>query len=189
MTYKEITEIRTEWEKCTSCPLGEQRKKNNEDICIGSGLITPQMIIIIPKPRFQKDQVMVPYGDYYPKLKAIMEKSNVDIMSTYILPTIACKTVDAITQESILSCNIRIKQLIYLLDPYKVVLMGPESYFAFTGFIPSKKDMGKWVDNANRSVFYTYDLERFDLEKDQDLKKEMAADILTHWKLIGNTTD
>jgi uracil-DNA glycosylase family 4 len=185
--YTKIKELKDKWDGCTLCNLSNDR--TNPNVLIGQGPLPCSLLIIIPEPLYPSEDLPQPWGietEEYKMYTAITERIGIDKQRVFITSTVGCKTPLAVDPSHVNSCRSRIVDLVTLLDPDVVALLGPEAMFSWTGANLKGKEEGIVTEDSNRKVIWTTDFSRYlSLKKQNDPKTTLIAEkIFKDWQWI-----
>ena len=191
MNYEEISKLQESYASCMKCDLSDHRIAGSEKIVLGQGRIDAVGLIVIPTPIFTKPQYPAAYAidsEEYEILSQIFKKTGLSLDDWYITPTVMCKGRAKL--DHLLACNERLSELVKIISPKYVVLMGKQSYYSFFGVSQGKEDLG-WISNKNYKTFYTHNLSEYiGLKTKNDSKcQNMAKTMMNHWKTIKEEMD
>ena len=191
MSYQKIAEIRTKWTGCKRCVLGE--KSESGEVCIGMGSVPADILIVVPAPSFKENETLSPMMPGTPEaemFKMITDKVGIDRQKVYITSSVGCSQEEDVHVgiHSVIQCRSRLVDIVQLINPKVVVLLGPEAMFSWTGDNIQKEEMGLVDKDEHRTCFWTHDFSRYIKLKETDPSKAqlVAQEIFDDWRMISD---
>jgi uracil-DNA glycosylase family 4 len=189
MSHQDITDLITKYSACKKCNLKDARDQNNEDIFIGQGALAADLLVVIPRPNFVDPQGPIAYevdSDEYRMYKGITDKLGFDRQKIYITATVACQPDLGckIAVSNVVACRPKMNDILNIVNPKAVMLMGPEALFSWTGEDIARSKFGRVESDKERICYWSHDFSRY-LEKktkNQADGEKIANEIFKHWQ-------
>lgn len=189
MSYQDITDLITKYSACDKCDLKEARDTNGEDIFIGQGSLSADLLVVIPRPNFVDPQGPIAYeidSAEHQMYKGITDKLGFDRQKIYMTSTVSCQPDLGckIGVANVTACRSKINDILRVIDPKVVMLLGPEALFSWTGENVANASFGRVELDKERACYWSHDFSRY-LEKkakNQAEGEKIANEIFKHWQ-------
>lgn len=189
MSYQDVTNLITKYSACEKCDLKGARDTNGEGIFIGQGAIAADLLVVIPRPNFVDPEGPIAYEIDSPEhkmYKGITDKLGFDRQKIYMTTTVACQPDLGcrISVSNVEACRPKIIDVLNIVNPKVVMLLGPEALFSWTGENVGKASFGRVKLDTERICYWSHDFSRY-LEKkskNQAEGEKIASEIFKHWQ-------
>lgn len=140
-----VEDLKAQYSDCTLCNLGVVRQQRSCPVVFGKGKVyKPQLFIIGEAPGLQEEENNSPFFSGAPAggaLEKVLKKAGFDPKECYYTNAVLCRPEPEDPKfqngkpkfNEIAACNSRLKNLIHIVSPYKIVVLGNFAYKAFFG--------------------------------------------------------
>jgi uracil-DNA glycosylase family 4 len=151
-----LGQLHDDWTACERCGLCSPPKYKRHNVVFGEGNPDAHILIVTPPPGEKDDLTghpQDPTSGAGEVLNKFLEGLNSDRDEVFITPVVGCRPMKETgygnrspSKEELAACRPRLDQIIEVIDPYVVILLGAD---AFKVLSPEKGAIKKFVENKS----------------------------------------
>lgn len=166
---KRLTTLRHDWTGCERCALAKLRTSSR--ICFGAGSHDADVLIVFDKPSADDMHCGFPgtNDDVSELLDVLLDAGGLDARRTFRTTVVACRPYSVIPateeddervqdrapdKEEIQACRPRLRETIYIVDPYIILAMGEVAWKALVATRDREKN--NTIAQAQKKLFRTH---------------------------------